>query len=363
MLSARFRGAEALALRQRPVPHAYRVVFRHIGLDPDVTRTPVEEATIARLVQGGFVSRGLLDDALTIALVETGVPLWALDAGAVHGELWLRLARAGERLGGDEQAPPLPSGQIVVADSHAPLAPLFGEPAPGHVAGKGTTPPAAVRAARRRRAADARGRGAVALRRDARGRLSAPAASGLECGATRVDSVQARTGGASGWSSSRIVRQHLRSTASSRRRPRVARCATRSPGSSASWRRLPSHASPRDGIAWSIGATAGPRLLGLGELERVRDDLAERLHEVRETLAARAEREARNRELLERMLRDPGRHRFVRVSRRRRRPARLRRLARAPAPRRDRNAGGLVARQAVLRMPASLGGRMRGRLI
>ena len=139
VLSARFRGAEALALRQRPVPHAYRVAFRHIGLDPDVTRTPVEEATIARLVQGGFVSRGLLDDALTIALVETGVPLWALDAGAVHGELWLRLARAGERLGGDEQAPPLPAGQIVVADSHAPLAPLFGEPAPGHLVARGTT--------------------------------------------------------------------------------------------------------------------------------------------------------------------------------------------------------------------------------
>ena len=76
---------------------------------------------------------------------------------------------------------------------------------------------------------------------------------------------------------------------------------------------LAADASPRDGIAWPIGGHAGPRLLGLGELERMRDDLAERLHEVRETLAARAEREARNRELLERMLRDPARHRFVRI--------------------------------------------------
>jgi hypothetical protein len=73
-------------------------------------------------------------------------------------------------------------------------------------------------------------------------------------------------------------------------------------------------ASPRDRITWAIGGEAGPRLLGIGELERVRDDLAERLHEVREALAARAEREARKRELLERMLRDPGRHRFVRIS-------------------------------------------------
>jgi hypothetical protein len=74
-------------------------------------------------------------------------------------------------------------------------------------------------------------------------------------------------------------------------------------------------AAPRDGIRWSIGgAPGGPRLLGIGELERIRDDLAERLHEVRAALAARAEQEARNRELLERMLRDPGRYRFVRIT-------------------------------------------------
>jgi len=138
VLSTRFRGADALALRQRPVPHAYRVAFRHVGLDPDVTRTPVEAAAIERLVQGGFVSRGLLDDALTIALVETGVPLWALDAGAVRGDLQLRLVTDGERLGDDSAAAPLPDGQIVVADAHAALAPLFGEPAASHAVGRDT---------------------------------------------------------------------------------------------------------------------------------------------------------------------------------------------------------------------------------
>jgi DNA/RNA-binding domain of Phe-tRNA-synthetase-like protein len=139
VLSMRFRGADALALRQRPVPHAYRVAFRHVGLDPDATRTPVEAAAIERLVQGGFVSRGLLDDALTIALVETGVPLWALDADAVEGPLGLRLAADGERLGGDVEEPELPPGQIVLADARAPLAPLFGEPAASHAAGRRTT--------------------------------------------------------------------------------------------------------------------------------------------------------------------------------------------------------------------------------
>ncbi len=73
-------------------------------------------------------------------------------------------------------------------------------------------------------------------------------------------------------------------------------------------------ASPRDAIVWSIRTLAGPRLLSLGELERLRDELAERLHEVRELIAARAAREARMRELLERMLRDPARHRFLRIT-------------------------------------------------
>src|SRR5829696_3884370 len=72
--------------------------------------------------------------------------------------------------------------------------------------------------------------------------------------------------------------------------------------------------SPRDEIVWATGRRGGPRVLGLGELERVRDDLAERLHAVRVALAERAEREARMRDLLERMLRDPGRHRYVRVT-------------------------------------------------
>ncbi len=72
-----------------------------------------------------------------------------------------------------------------------------------------------------------------------------------------------------------------------------------------------------DGIDWSVAAAgpAGPRLLSLGELELLRDDLAERLHQVREIREARALREAERRRLLERMLRDPAEHRFLRITR------------------------------------------------
>jgi hypothetical protein len=59
--------------------------------------------------------------------------------------------------------------------------------------------------------------------------------------------------------------------------------------------------------------TTGPRLLGLGELERVRDDLAERVRQARVVVAERAELEAAGRALLEEMLREPERHKWVRV--------------------------------------------------
>ena len=62
-------------------------------------------------------------------------------------------------------------------------------------------------------------------------------------------------------------------------------------------------------------AASQPRLLGLGELERVRDDLAERLREARIQISRRAEAHEANRLTLERMLLDPGHHRFMRVAR------------------------------------------------
>jgi DNA/RNA-binding domain of Phe-tRNA-synthetase-like protein len=134
-LSNRWAGAHAVGLRQRPVPAAYRVFFRHIGLDPDVVRTPIEEAMLARMMQGGFHSNHLLADALLITLVDTGVPVWALDAAALEGSLGIRSSREGEALGRSPNAPRLLAGRLVVADGDSAVAVLFGEIAPGHAAG------------------------------------------------------------------------------------------------------------------------------------------------------------------------------------------------------------------------------------
>jgi DNA/RNA-binding domain of Phe-tRNA-synthetase-like protein len=138
-LSDRLRGPQAVALRQRPVPWAYRVFFRHIGLDPDEHRTPVEALVLERLKAGGFRSRSLLDDALTVAVMETGVPVWALDAERVEGELGIRPAQRGERFGAGEYASDIPAGRLVVADAAGPVGVLFGALVPERGVGPGTT--------------------------------------------------------------------------------------------------------------------------------------------------------------------------------------------------------------------------------
>ena len=64
----------------------------------------------------------------------------------------------------------------------------------------------------------------------------------------------------------------------------------------------------------SVPAKGGPRLLTLGQLEALRDDLAERLDEARRALAERTMVEEEHRVRIEEMLLDPAAHRWVRVS-------------------------------------------------
>jgi hypothetical protein len=72
-------------------------------------------------------------------------------------------------------------------------------------------------------------------------------------------------------------------------------------------------AYPRTGFDWGVSSRGGPRILSLGELECLRDDLAERLTDTRLTLGDRAYVEEKNRRLIEEMQLEPERHRWVRV--------------------------------------------------
>ncbi len=81
------------------------------AIDPDEQPTPVEAIALRRMQEGALRSRGSVDDAITVATLETGVPLCALDADRLLGDL-----------GVEATAPP------VIADGEGPVAVLF-EPA------------------------------------------------------------------------------------------------------------------------------------------------------------------------------------------------------------------------------------------
>jgi hypothetical protein len=72
-------------------------------------------------------------------------------------------------------------------------------------------------------------------------------------------------------------------------------------------------AYPRGGFDWQVRSRGGPRMLSFYELEQLRDDLAERLHDVRRTLSDRTWVEEQNRRLIEEMMLEPEKHKWVRV--------------------------------------------------
>jgi DNA/RNA-binding domain of Phe-tRNA-synthetase-like protein len=129
LLSDRVGGARAVHLRREPVPAAYRAFFRGVGLDPDAQPPPGEAAVLERLMHGGFASADRLRDAQLVAVVETGVPVYALDEARLVGPLGLRTAGDGERLGEGELASGPAPGSIVVADAARAVAALFAPPA------------------------------------------------------------------------------------------------------------------------------------------------------------------------------------------------------------------------------------------
>ncbi|MGH2924150.1 MAG: hypothetical protein ACRDKH_09005 [Solirubrobacterales bacterium] len=73
-------------------------------------------------------------------------------------------------------------------------------------------------------------------------------------------------------------------------------------------------AFPRQGIEFKVPGAAGPRVLSVDELERVRDSLATRLADVKGRLDDAGHVEQLNRRLIERMADAPEEYKWVRVS-------------------------------------------------
>ncbi len=71
---------------------------------------------------------------------------------------------------------------------------------------------------------------------------------------------------------------------------------------------------PRKGFEFSVPARGGPRVLTMGELEGLRDDLADRVGHARRSLSDRTYVEEQHRCRIEEMLLEPEKHKWVRVS-------------------------------------------------
>lgn len=109
----RVRGLPTGGLRMDKVASAYRGFARQIGLDPDADRNPLERLALERLQLGRMPTYGPLLDAMSVAMLETSVPMWTIKGDAASG--WLRVDT-------DEQ------GVLVVADDKRTLAPLMATP-------------------------------------------------------------------------------------------------------------------------------------------------------------------------------------------------------------------------------------------
>jgi hypothetical protein len=131
----RVTGADAIGTRGESTPWAYRVFARRLGIDPDEAERPVEAAALQQAARAANDASGALPaDAQLIAVAETGVPVLAFDADRLDGDLWLRRAAPGERVG-DRAIEP---GRPVLADRTRVIAVPFGPQAPDAAIDKST---------------------------------------------------------------------------------------------------------------------------------------------------------------------------------------------------------------------------------
>ena len=169
-LSDRFSGPQAINLRHQPIPWAYRVFYRHIGLDPDEQPTPVEAVALERIKQRRLrqpepARRRAHDRDHRVGRRAAGLRRRPRRGPPRHpprpaGARRWRAARA-----------PCPTGTLVIADEARPLALLFGAVGggpgrePEHEADAPRRDPGEGRAGHRRRGGDLAGGGRAAAAR------------------------------------------------------------------------------------------------------------------------------------------------------------------------------------------------------
>src|SRR3990170_3670396 len=122
---ARVRASYTLeSVKDVPELRAYRDFFWRVGIDPTKTR-PAAEALIRRILGGKPLPKiNTLVDAYNLASIETRIALAAFDAATLHGNLVMRMARAGEEFLGIGMKKPvvLTGHEVVNVDDVGPIA-------------------------------------------------------------------------------------------------------------------------------------------------------------------------------------------------------------------------------------------------
>jgi DNA/RNA-binding domain of Phe-tRNA-synthetase-like protein len=120
-LSTRFSGRHSMELPTKPIPAAYRIFMRQVGLDPDIHLSPVESYFSDRILRGGFLNYNSVADALTIAIVESHVALTVVDADLIELPLGIRPVRL-------EDESDLALGTLCIADAKGVISSLLAAP-------------------------------------------------------------------------------------------------------------------------------------------------------------------------------------------------------------------------------------------
>lgn len=113
-------------LKDEPTLRSYRDFYWRVGIDPTKIR-PASEALLRRVLQGKELPRiNTLVDAYNLASMKTRIAIAAFDAAHTHGDLRMRLARAGESfLGIGMEAPVVLKGVEVVCEDDQGLVAIY----------------------------------------------------------------------------------------------------------------------------------------------------------------------------------------------------------------------------------------------
>ena len=117
-------AAMRVAVESAEITAAVRSMYKRVGIDPTKTR-PSSEALLRRVRRGDELPRiNSMVDVINWCSLETQLPYGVYDVDKIHGDVTLRLGRAGEEYAGIRKDTVHVFGRLTLVDEDGP----FGNP-------------------------------------------------------------------------------------------------------------------------------------------------------------------------------------------------------------------------------------------